>query len=58
MRAGECVLIPAIADKVEIFPEKDCKVMEIYIDTPAGMQFESKIHDNDIFVSFDQNTEE
>lgn len=58
MRAGECVLIPAIADKVEIFPEKDCKVMEIYIDTPADMQFESRIHDNDIFVSFDQNTAE
>lgn len=58
MRAGECVLIPAIADKVEIFPEKDCKVMEIYIDTPADMQFESKIHDNDIFVSFDQNVAE
>ena len=58
MRAGECVLIPAIADKVEIFPEKDCKVMEIYIDTPADMQFESRIHDNDIFVLFDQNTAE
>ena len=58
MRAGECVVIPAIADKVEIFPENDCKVMEIYIDTPADMQFESRIHDNDIFVSFDQNAME
>ena len=58
MRAGECVLIPAVADKVEIFPENDAKLMEIYIDTPDDMKFESKIHTNDIFVSFDQNITE
>lgn len=32
MRAGECILVPAIADIVEIFPEKEAKVLEIYID--------------------------
>ena len=31
MRAGECILVPAIADIVEIFPEKEAKVLEIYI---------------------------
>ena len=34
MRAGECILVPAIADIVEIFPEKEAKVLEIYIDNP------------------------
>ena len=32
MRAGECILVPDIADIVEIFPEKEAKVLEIYID--------------------------
>ena len=30
--AGESILVPAIADIVEIFPEKEAKVLEIYID--------------------------
>ena len=58
MRAGECVLVPAVADKVEIFPEKESKLMEIFIETPEDMKFESKVHANDIFVSFDQNFNE
>ncbi|MBR5777272.1 MAG: class I mannose-6-phosphate isomerase [Bacteroidales bacterium] len=53
IRAGECVLVPAVATTVEIFPEKDAKVLEIYIETPENMEYQSKIHDNDIFVSFD-----
>ena len=32
MRAGECILVPAIADIVEIFPEREAKVLEVYID--------------------------
>lgn len=32
MRAGECILVPAIADTVEIFPEREAKVLEVYID--------------------------
>lgn len=32
MRAGECILVPAVADIVEIFPEKEAKVLEIYIE--------------------------
>lgn len=34
MRAGECILVPAIADIVELFPETEAKVLEVYIDNP------------------------
>lgn len=39
--AGECVLIPAIAEHVELFPEGKAKLLEVYIDP-------SQIKDEDL----------
>jgi mannose-6-phosphate isomerase len=58
MRAGECILIPAVTDKVEIFPENEAKILEIYIETSENTKYTSHTHDNDIYVSFDQNSME
>ena len=32
MHAGECVLVPAVADKVELFAQGEAKLLEVYID--------------------------
>lgn len=32
MHAGECVLVPAVADEVELFSQGETKLLEIYID--------------------------
>lgn len=32
MHAGECVLVPAVADAVELFSQGEAKLLEIYID--------------------------
>lgn len=33
IHAGECVLVPAVADSVELFSEGPAKLLEVYIDT-------------------------
>ncbi len=55
MRAGECILVPAIADKVEIFPEKESKVLEIYINTQDNNAYTSHLHDHDVHVAFEND---
>ena len=32
IHAGECVLVPAVADKVELFSEGPAKLLEVYVD--------------------------
>lgn len=44
--AGECVLVPAVADTVELFSEGPAKLLEIYID-PAQWRDEDLRHRND-----------
>lgn len=44
--AGECVLVPAVADMVELFSEGPAKLLEIYID-PSQWKDESRNHQND-----------
>jgi hypothetical protein len=33
LHTGECVLVPAVADSVELFSEGKAKLLEVYIDT-------------------------
>lgn len=53
IHAGECVLIPAVADIVELFSEGPAKLLEVYID-PEKYKGESLAHsyDNDWVASF------
>ena len=46
VHAGECVLVPAVADTVELFSEGPAKLLEIYID-PAQWKEEDLRHQND-----------
>ena len=32
MHAGECVLVPAVAETVELFSEGNAKLLEVYVD--------------------------
>jgi mannose-6-phosphate isomerase len=52
IHAGECVLVPAVADTVELFPSPKAKLLEVYID-PAQWKGESPshVHDNDWLAS-------
>ena len=53
IHVGECVLVPAVADSVELFSEGPAKLLEIYIDpsTYAGMELPHK-NDFDWFAQF------
>lgn len=53
IHAGECVLVPAVADSVELFPTGNAKLLEVYID-PKQWRGESRSHshDNDWMASF------
>ena len=53
IHAGECVLVPAVADSVELFPTGKAKLLEVYID-PKQWRGESRSHshDNDWMASF------
>jgi len=31
VKAGECILIPNVLNKIEIIPNEDCKLLEVYI---------------------------
>lgn len=46
MRAGECVLIPAVADIVELFPEGEAKLLEIYIEGEEGVEVSADNHEH------------
>ena len=46
IHAGECVLVPAVADTVELFCEGPAKMLEIYID-PTLWKDKSINHAND-----------
>ena len=48
LHMGECVLVPAVADTVELFPEGRAKLLEVYIDPAQWTDTtRSHIHDND-----------
>lgn len=53
LHMGECVLVPAVADSVELFPEGKAKLLEVYID-PAQWtdKTRSHIHDFDWIAGF------
>ena len=55
MHAGECVLVPAAADRVELFAKERAKLLEVYID-PAQWKGESghHTHAGDWLVEFDR----
>ena len=46
IHAGECVLVPAVAEMVELFSEGPAKLLEIYID-PAQWTDTGRSHAND-----------
>lgn len=46
VHAGECVLVPAVADMVELFSEGPSKFLEVYVD-PAQWDDEEVNHAND-----------
>ncbi len=58
IHAGECVLVPAIADSVDIHPAGKARLLEVYID-PKQWQGESQghSHDNDWLVEFNPRAE-
>ncbi len=47
MHAGECVLVPAVADTVELFNEGPAKLLEVYIDPSQWTDKESHNHATD-----------
>ena len=57
MHAGECVLVPAAADRVELFAKERAKLLEVYID-PAQWKGESghHTHAGDWLVEFDRGS--
>ena len=46
IHAGECVLVPAVADEVELYAEGAAKLLEVYID-PAQYGDEELLHKDD-----------
>ena len=47
IHAGECVLVPAVADTVELFSEGPAKLLEVYIDPEQWTDKESHNHATD-----------
>lgn len=59
LHAGECVLVPAVADKVELFPQGRAKMLEIYVDPEQYSQDDPRHKGNlDWLVQFAPNTDE
>ena len=53
IHAGECVLLPAIADTAEIFPTAKARLLEVYIDPDQWTgQTRNHSHDNDWLAEF------
>jgi mannose-6-phosphate isomerase len=50
LHAGECVLVPAVADSVELFCEGPAKLLEVYVDTTDWE--DSPSMDNDWVAQF------
>ena len=51
---GECVLVPAVAETVELFPEGKSKLLEVYIDPAQWTDTtRSHVHDNDWIAGFE-----
>ena len=46
LHAGECVLVPAVADSVELFAKGKARLLEVYID-PDQWKGESRNHSHD-----------
>ena len=46
IHAGECVLVPAVADTVELYAESEAKLLEVYID-PASYSDDELLHKDD-----------
>ncbi|MBP5547538.1 MAG: class I mannose-6-phosphate isomerase [Bacteroidales bacterium] len=46
IHAGECVLVPAVAETVELYSEGPAKLLEVYVD-PAQWKEEGVNHSND-----------
>ena len=46
IHAGECVLVPAVADEVELYAEGAAKLLEVYID-PSQYGDEELLHKDD-----------
>lgn len=59
IHAGECVLVPAIAEEVELYAEGAAKLLEVYID-PAQYGDDELLHkdDRDWVARFMDNAEE
>ena len=53
IHAGECVLVPAVAETVELFSEKSAKLLEIYVDPSQWNDEEiDHMHDFDWIADF------
>ena len=53
IHAGECVLVPAVAETVELFSEKSAKLLEIYVDPSQWNEEEiDHMHDFDWIADF------
>ena len=50
MHAGECILVPAAADRVELFPEGPAKLLEVTIDTTDWA--DAPNHSSDLLAHF------
>ena len=46
LHAGECLLVPAVANQVELFPDQSAKLLEIYVD-PKLWNEEGIDHEHD-----------
>lgn len=58
IHAGECVLVPAVADEVELYAEGDAKLLEVYID-PSQYGDEELLHKDDgVWMAQFVNSEE
>ncbi len=50
LHAGECVLVPAVADSVELFSEGPAKLLEVSVDTTGWNDAPSA--EGDLLASF------
>ena len=53
LHTGECVLVPAVAEGVELYSEGPAKLLEVYVDPDQWVDNgRSHVHDNDWMVSY------
>lgn len=54
IHAGECVLVPAVADTVEIYPQGHAKLLEVYVDPAQWTDKDCRDHaaDRDVLARF------